>query len=264
MVEPNGREHADDAGERLQALHELSEWLETPMIALGFVWLALLVVELTVGLTPAMELAGTIIWLVFILDFGLRLALAPEKGRYLRVNWLTALSLAVPALRLARAFVGLRAARVLGRVRLVRVVGSLNRGMRALGRTMRRRGFGYVVALTAVVTLVGAAGMHAFERGVPESDMASYGDALWWTAMIMTTLGSGAWPATGEGRLLAFLLSLYAFSVFGYVTATLATFFIGRDAADAEGEVAGEPALVELRAEIAALRAEIRGAADAQ
>lgn len=243
--------------ERLQALHELGEWLETPMVVLGFAWLALLVVELTRGLTPALELAGTIIWGVFILDFLLRLSLAPEKGAFLRANWLTALSLVLPALRFARAFRTVRAARVLGRVRLVKVVGSLNRGMRALGHVLRRRGFGYVVAFTTVVTLVGAAGMYAFERAAPESGIQSYWSALWWTAMVMTTLGSEYWPRTGEGRLLCFLLALYAFSVFGYVTATLATFFVGRDAESAEGEVAGERALQELRAEVAALRTEL-------
>jgi voltage-gated potassium channel len=58
---------------------------------------------------------------------------------------------------------------------------------------------------------------------------------------------------------LAFLLSLYAFAVFGYVTAALATFFIGRDAEHAAGEVAGSQALEALRTEVAALRTEIRG-----
>jgi len=35
-----------------------------------------------------------------------------------------------------------------------------------------------------------------------------------------------------------FLLALYAFAVFGYVTATLATFFIDRDADSEEAKVA--------------------------
>ncbi len=255
---------SEDREERLRALHELGEWLETPMVVLGFAWLGLLVLELTRGLTPALELAGTLIWAVFILDFVLRLALAPEKDAFLRANWLTALSLLLPALRFARAFRAVRATRVVGRVRLVKVVGSLNRGMRALGHVLRRRGFGYVVVFTAVVTLVGAAGMLAFERDVPGSGLRGYGDALWWTALVMTTLGSEYWPRTGEGRLLCFLLALYAFSVFGYVTATLATFFVGRDAESAAGEVAGERALGELRAEIAAMRAELRQAREDQ
>ncbi len=47
-------------------------------------------------------------------------------------------------------------------------------------------------------------------------------------------------------------------AVFGYVTATLATYFIGRDAEDREGEIAGARAIEALRAEVAALTAELR------
>jgi voltage-gated potassium channel len=140
---------------------------------------------------------------------------------------------------------------------LVRVVTSLNRGMKALGASMGRRGFGYVVALSVVVTLAGAAGMYAFENEV-EGGLKSYGEALWWTAMLLTSLGSEYWPKTAEGRVLCFLLSLYGFAVFGYVTATLATFFIGRDAEDEWAEVAGAKSIEALREESAALRAEVR------
>jgi hypothetical protein len=41
-----------------------------------------------------------------------------------------------------------------------------------------------------------------------------------------------------EGRVLGFLLALYSFGVSGYVTATLATYFIGQDAIDDEAELA--------------------------
>lgn len=58
--------------------------------------------------------------------------------------------------------------------------------------------------------------------------------------------------------MLCFLLALYGFAVFGYVTATLATFFIGRDAEDESAEVAGAKSIEALRAEIAALRDEVR------
>jgi hypothetical protein len=80
--------------------------------------------------------------------------------------------------------------------------------------------------------------MYAFERDVPESPLASYGAALWWTAMVMTTMGSDYFPRSAEGRALCVLLALFAFAVFGYVTATLATYFVGRDAAAADAEVA--------------------------
>ncbi len=82
--------------------------------------------------------------------------------------------------------------------------------------------------------------------------------------MIMTTMGSEYWPRTAEGRVLCLILSLYAFAVFGYVTATLASFFVGRDAESEEGEVAGAQAVESLRAEIAALRTELQELSEGQ
>jgi voltage-gated potassium channel len=112
------------------------------------------------------------------------------------------------------------------------------------------------VALTFVMTLAGAAGMYTFENKVNDG-LTSYGEALWWTAMIMTTMGSQYWPHTAEGRVLCVLLALYAFAIFGYVTATLATFFVEHDARSAESQVAGARSIAALRSEIAELRAEI-------
>src|SRR5919112_6390240 len=209
-----------------------------------------------------LEAVVNFIWIIFILDFAVKLALAPDKTDYLKANWLTALALAVPALRVFRIFRVvrvMRAARAARGLRLFRVVSSLNRGMRALGATMRRRGFGYVVALTFIVALSGAAGMYAFENESPDGrGFASYGEALWWTAMVMTTMGSDYFPRTAEGRVLCFILAVYAFAVFGYVTATLATFFVGRDAESQEAEVAGAAQVESLLAEVAALRVEVR------
>jgi voltage-gated potassium channel len=107
----------------------------------------------------------------------------------------TAVAALVPELRIFRFLRVLRAARG---IRLLKVIGSLNRGMRALGASLGRRGFGYVIALSIIVTATGAAGMYAFENQAANG-FRSYGEALWWTAMIMTTMGSAYWPETAEG-----------------------------------------------------------------
>ena len=243
--------------ERYELLRRLEDSLETPMLVLAFVWLALLVGELIWGESLMFEVLGTIIWVIFILDFAVAFVLAPHKIAYLKNNWLTALSLLVPALRLFRFSRVFRLARMGRSLRLLRVVSSLNRGMRALGASLSRRGFGYVLALTVLVTFTGAAGMYAFENAAP-GGLKSYGEALWWTTMVLTTMGSQYWPLTVEGRVLCVFLALYAFAVFGYVTATLATFFIGRDAEDDKAELAGARQLAALREEMIALREEIR------
>lgn len=223
------------------------------MLLLSLAWVVLFVVDEVRGLGPLLSRASDAIWLVFVVQFLIEFALAPDKVGYLRRNWLSAISLLLPALRVFRVLRVLRFTRAVGwlrGVRFVRVLGTFNRGMRALGRSMKRRGIAYVIALTAIVTLVGAAGMLAFEQETPDGSIRTFADALWWTAMIMTTMGSEAWPRSGGGRVLCLMLSLYAFAVFGYVTATLASFFVGRDARDAgrDGEAA------RLREEIRALR----------
>lgn len=216
--------------QRVRLLVQLEQMLERPMIALSLVWVALVAIELAHGLTRPVEIAGLVIWALFGIDFLLKLTIAPRKWLFLRRNWATVLSLLLPAFRLLRIGRALRAARVLRGVRFAKVLGSLNRGMRALRRSMRRHGFGYVVALTLLVMCSAAAGMMAFEREGPNHAVfATYSSSLWWTAMLMTSLGSEYWPKTGGGRALTLVIALYSFAVFGYITATLASFFIDRD-----------------------------------
>ena len=246
--------------ERRELLTQVEGWLETPMIVLGFAWLALLIIELGWGLSPVLEMVGTAIWIVFMIDFIIRMILTPDKFSYFKSNWLTVIALVVPALRvlrIVRVVRVLRVARAARGLRLLRIITSLNRGMRALGASMGRRGFGYVIALTGVVNLAGAAGMYAFESGLPGA-FDSYGTALWWTAMLLISMGTSYWPQTAEGRVLCFLMAVYGFAMFGYVTAALASFFIGRDAENAETELGGAKPLQELRSEVALLRNEIR------
>ncbi len=247
------------ASERRRLLVRVEHWLETPMLVLAGAWLVLTVLELTRGVSPLLARVQQVIWAAFVADFAFRLAIAPDRSRYLGRNWLTLVSLALPALRMVRVVRfarALRAARAVRAVRLVKVVGSVNRGMRALGRTLQRRGFAYVAAATLVVTFAGAAGMAAFESH--PGGLESYGEALWWTAMLMTTVGSDYWPVSAEGRLLAFLIALFAFTVFGYITATLASLFVGGDVARVGAETAASGEVGELRAEVAALAAELR------
>ncbi|MBD2292564.1 ion transporter [Anabaena sphaerica FACHB-251] len=248
--------------ERIEVLQQLEDWLETPMLVLGFAWLALFIIEMIWGLNSLLEAVSITIWIIFILDFLLKLAIAPHRISYIKSNWLTVISLFLPALRtfrIIRVIKILRTARAVRGLQLLRVMTRANRSMRILAASGTRRGFSYVVALTMIVTVLGAAGMYAFENEVPvESGLHNYGTALWWTAMLITTMGSEYWPKTPEGRVLCFFLALYAFAVFGYVTATLATFFIGRDADDDEAELAGAKSIQVLQTEIAALRQEIQ------
>lgn len=205
-------------------LRRIERRLEGLMVFLAFVWAGLMIVEFAGGESPWLEKTGNFIWIVFIADFLLRLFLADRKFVYVRRNWLTLISLALPAFRIFRLTRVLRLSRATRGLRLLRLTTSLNRSIRALMRSMSRKGLGYVLALTLIVTFSGAAGMLVLE----EDQFKTYWDALWWTAMIVTTMGSDFWPQSLEGRILCLALAIYAFSVFGYVTAALASFLVER------------------------------------
>lgn len=245
----------DQQPDRHGLLIAVERKLEFPMVVLSFVWLALFVAELTAGLGPALRTGGTVIWGLFIVDFVLRLWLATDRVGYLRTNWLTAVSLIVPALRMFRALRAVSLLRGVRGLRVVRVAGSFNRALRALGKTFRRRGFGYVVTASVLVVFLAGAAMLAFEGGQP--GFRDYPETLWWSAMMVLSVGSDSWPSSPEGRALAFLLALYGFTILGYVAATLTSFFIDRDADQEGGAVAGSREIRALHHEIRALREQL-------
>ena len=265
------REAEDDSvrSERLELLAHVQAALEPLMVVLGVVFLGLLVVEFSaIELSAAQRRwssrAQWTIYGFFVVDFLVRFMIAPSKLRFLRENWLTALSLVIPALRPLRA---LRAARALRSIRLVRLLSGANRGMRTLRRVARGRQFAYVGALTVLVVVLGAAGAWSFERDATGAPIGSFGDALWWAATLVTTINGEKYVVSPEARIIGVLMRLFAVSVFGYVTASIASYLVGREAEErARGDdvdsVRAE--LVALRREVVLLRRELEGQRDAR
>ncbi|MBA2404366.1 MAG: potassium channel protein [Bdellovibrionales bacterium] len=214
--------------ERWGLLVRMNRLLSIPMSVLAVIWLILTVLELTKGLAPALMKVVTAIWIIFWLNFTIEFLIAPSKRTYLKHNWLTALSLILPALRIFRLFRVLKYASFIRGSYLIRILSSVNRSMSALRRSLGKRGIHYVVGVTIIVICAGAAGILAFERDQTEY-FSDYGVALWWTAMMITTMGTDYFPKSSEGRFLAVLLAVYGFAIFGYVTATVAKFFIDTD-----------------------------------
>lgn len=255
-LDPGRPEHTPEPlhDERLSLLEQVHGALEGVMVLLSAAWIGLVVVEFAGdGLSPSLDAAVWVIWAIFLIDFLVEFGIAPRKRHYLRSHWLTVVSLVLPAfrvLRVASALRFLRAARVARSVGLLRLITTINRGLASLRATAARRGVGYVIAATALVMVVGAAGMAFVEspgslsargpEGTATSPLADYGEAFWWTAYSMTT-GPPREPETGEGKLLGWVLSLYGLAIFGYLTATLASHFIERDRSAPHGSGGGSP-----------------------
>lgn len=202
--------------------------MEPILNILSLLWIGLIIYEFIYGLSNIQETIFYLLWAIFVIDFIVEITLAPNKIKYLRNNILVALSLLVPALRVFRII------RLAG---LARMVGSMGRGFRTVRSIVGSRGVVYVSAITLLVMIVGSVGIFYFENPsytegknllVPgEPHIRNYGDALWFTSMLIVTLGSEYWPKTTEGRILTFMISLYSFAVFGFITATIASYLIG-------------------------------------
>lgn len=227
---------ADLQKERLSLLQNINELTNKPLYYLSFLWIGIIAFELTVGVSPFFEYLSFAIWIIFIIDFLMELIIAPRRLHYIRENWINALSLVLPALRIFRIFRVaklLKASKSLRSLNLLKIIASLNHGVMTLRSAAQSYGIKYILPLTGIIMLVGAAGMMFFEGphssvSAPDRGINNYGDAVWYTAMLMTTMGSEYWPHTIEGRILTFIISVYSIAIFGYVTATLASFLIER------------------------------------
>jgi voltage-gated potassium channel len=252
--------------QRTALLTTLSRATDKILIALALVWIGLTITELLGRLNPALAILQNVIWALFGLDFAVKLFVAPRKLQFLKDHWIALLSLLLPAFRLLRVLQALGALRAFS---LVRVLAALNGGIGRLSDAMGKRGIGYVSIITVLVLFGGAGGMYAFERpdqliaqgherlAAAGGGLHDYGDALWWTAMLMTTIGSQYWPVTVAGRALCIALSLFSLGVFGYITAALASFFVDKDKAG-EPKPARDSAVCALIEEVRALRGELR------
>lgn len=216
------REIRADLGTKIEAM------TEPFMMLLGIVFLACLILDYSVSDMPAanrkfLQEVETAIYWIFAIDFLILLLLATDRWKFIKHNVLIALSLVMPALRPLRLFRSLTALRT---VTATRALGVIDRSIDNVRGVFAGRAMSYMIILTIVVTLVGAGLTYQFDRGHPNTDLTSYGEAVWWGATLITTINSGLDPVSAWGRVVGMIMRIYAMGVFGYLTASIATYFI--------------------------------------
>jgi voltage-gated potassium channel len=216
------------AGKRAAWLRRYEAAADPLMAALGLNFLVLLIVDYAdLPLTPAehawVRLANTAVYGLFVLDALVRLALTPRRGDWLRGNALLVVALTLPLLLPLDRRLTTPVSVV---VRLAALVWGGMRGVAALRTVSRGRVFYFLVLLSTFVTLIGAAAVLALEQGQPDTQIASYGNALWWAATLITTVNSGLDPSSAWGRVAAVAMRIYAVGFFSYLTANLASLFV--------------------------------------
>lgn len=202
--------------ERERTAKELFDRLDGPITALGVIF-ALIVLADTVArptgtVATALNVAGWVIWAIFVAEFVLRMIIAPSTWGFLRRYWWQLIFLAVPFLRFARILARLRLAR------LGRVVSSAVRTSRTAGAKLSSR-VGWLAAVTVIVVLASSQVLYEYAR------FDSYGDALH-AAALATVTGEPTGSPSAVARVLEIGLAVYSVVVFASLAGILGAYFL--------------------------------------
>lgn len=149
-----------------------------------------------------------IAWVVFALDLVIRIALDDDRRAFLRKHWFEVVAVAIPFFRV-------------GMVAYVFVRLAFHRG-RLIQRVQV-----YAAYLTVLIVIFGAVLVLAAERDYPGSNIHTYGDAIWWALVTVTTVGYGDFaPLSPTGRVIATLMLINGVVLISVVTAIIAARFV--------------------------------------
>ncbi|CED91136.1 Transporter, cation channel protein [Actinomyces succiniciruminis] len=235
-----------DSSRRLQLWEHVTEW---PLIVAAVLFLTAYAWEVIADLQGSArrlpEAVMNVVWVVFAVDYGARLALASDRRHWFTHHLLDLAMVALPMLRPLRL------------VRLLALVGVLQR---SAGTALRGRITAYTAGSVALLSLVASLAVLDAERGAPGASITSFPDALWWSLVTITTVGYGDLaPVTTVGRATAILLMIGGVALIGVVTATLASWIISLVTEEnAEQEAATRAQVADLQGEIAALSEQIQ------
>jgi voltage-gated potassium channel len=224
---------------RVRRWESVSEWPLTVTALLFLIAYACPILDPQLGsgtkaVCRAVDLAA---WAIFVLDYCSRLVLAQRRWHYWSRHLLDLAVIALPILRPMRL------------LRLVMLLKALNRGATS---TLRGRIAVYVAGGTTLLLFCGSLAVLDAERGRPGANIQTFGDALWWAVVTISTVGYGdRYPVTTEGRLVALGLILGGVALLGVVTASIASWLIDNVRATEHSEQSAT------RADVAALAARV-------
>jgi voltage-gated potassium channel len=244
-------------GRSQEGYDRFSAQVDGPMTVLAIVWLPVLVIPLVsspgAAVVDSLHAVDYTVWALFLVEYLIKLYLAPERVRYVTHHLLDLVVIAVPFLR------PLRAVRLLRAIRLSRVLAVLLDGLRRARDVLTHRGLHFVL-LAVVVIVFGLAALElSFEANAPGSNIHDYGDAIWWAVTTVTTVGYGdRYPVSAGGRGVAVALMLVGIGLVGVITASLASYFLSEDRKEEEPD----PAIVALEQRLARIEGLLERLAD--
>lgn len=226
------------------------------LLILAAAMIPLIVLPFSLDLSPSVDrslfAADWAIWLAFAMDLTVRTYFAERRVRYLTTHWYDVLIVVVPFLRPLRIF---RSARLFRLLYLSRAAALGTHAVTTAQELLRRNGLAFVLAAAAVLLLVAASLMFAFEHD-SNGSIDNFGTAMWWAFVTITSVGYGdTVPVTPEGRIVAVFLMILGISLFGFITANIAAYLVEHQGGTSLDDVmekleSVERELTELRREV--------------
>jgi voltage-gated potassium channel len=218
---------AHGSADALERFERQTAW---PMLILSLAIIPLLIVPIVADLSPAVETAffaaDWILWALFAVEYGVRLYLAPAKGRFVRSNVIDLVVVVIPFLRPLRVA---RSTRLLRLLSAARIGAFLARALHALRVVLVRHNLGYTLLVVTFLTLGAGVAVWAVEADEPNGNIENVADGLWWAITTLTTVGYGdRFPTSSLGRGIAVVLMIVGVGVIGLLAASLASFFLER------------------------------------
>ncbi|MFH9724771.1 potassium channel family protein [Streptomyces sp. NPDC017254] len=152
-------------------------------------------------------------WGVFVLDYVVRLRLSGLGPlRFLRAHLLGTVVLLLPLLR---------------PLQMVKIYEQIQRRHDKPRLTLYARVMAYSSLTVALLGFAGALAVYQHERGAPGATIRTFGDALWWAAETLTTVGYGdVTPVTAMGRFIAVGMMACGVALIGAVTGSFSSWLI--------------------------------------
>lgn len=162
---------------------------------------------------------------VFFIDF-LRLFFSAEsKLQYMKWGWIDLLA-SIPVIE------EFRFLRIFQIFRVIKVMRHLNVHtvlLKLVDRDRSELAFSSALVITFLLMALGPIGILHFEGQVPNSNIQSAEDAIWWAFVTLTTVGYGDYyPVTTGGRIVAAVLCTAGIGLFGTFSGMAANWLLGR------------------------------------
>lgn len=190
---------------------------------LSIVNLVLIYVVQDEALDYVLAIMNVPITVIFLIDFLYRLKTAPSKSDYFFRNWGWADLLASLPFQQTKI---LRLFRLVKVYRLLRDYGTKNI-VRSLVKDKAGSALLMLLFIAIIVLEFGSLILLGLEADVPDANITTASDALWYIVVTMSTVGYGdEFPITNPGRVVGTIIIIVGVGVFGTLTGYLANLFL--------------------------------------